>query len=116
MEAVRKIWSKPGSWLLLLFYLIWFAISLLHDGIDLRRNALLSLMLIFMAASLYVGNCVARPARSYLAVALGSLALAAILITTATNADALLFWFALTMLGLAWAWYWERTEPLPSKH
>lgn len=114
MEAVRRIWSKPSAWLPLLPFALWLAFSLFRDGFHLSTLIVFGGAMLFFAASLYIGVCVARPLRSYLAAALGSVGLAALLLFLAASVSALLFWLALTALGFAWAWYWERSEPLPT--
>ena len=49
----------------------------------------------------------------YLIALLVSAGLAILLRLVAPNPAAPIFWFALTAFGVFWAWYWERTEPLP---
>lgn len=52
MEAVRKIRSKPGSWLPLLPFASWLAFVLFRDGFDVRTLALFGGMMLLLAASL----------------------------------------------------------------
>lgn len=74
---------------------------------------LFTLSILFATAGTYIGHRVARPLRSYLIALLVSAGLAILLRLVAPNPAAPIFWFALTAFGVFWAWYWERTEPLP---
>lgn len=60
-----------------------------------------------------------RPLRSYCFAALAALALDSFILGLQVSGEgltvtALLFVAALTALLFGWAWFWERTEPLPS--
>jgi len=91
----------------------WMAFMLVRGGFGAYWLGLFTLSILFATAGTYIGHRVARPLRSYLIALLVSAGLAILLRLVAPNPAAPIFWFALTAFGVFWAWYWERTEPLP---
>ena len=105
--------TAAKRWLLYLAWLGLATVLLLQDGLDAATLCLLGALALIAAAGWYIATRVARPWRSYFAVALGSACLAALFVSLRFTIVALAFWLVLTLLALTWAWYWEWTEPLP---
>ncbi|MBX3565831.1 MAG: hypothetical protein KF730_14775 [Sphingomonas sp.] len=105
--------SKPKRWLLWLSGLGVLAVFVFRIGFDIAAWLSVAWLLGAMAICMYVATRVKRPRRSYLIAALGSGGVAILLLGIGSSFVAVAFWLVLSALGLCWAWYWERTEPLP---
>jgi len=108
--------ARHRRWLFALcFAVAWIVLPILRYGFD---GVTLLVGVIGLLASLFGESLarrlrVARPWRSYLWAASASALLALLLFRTGFDPIVLLFWVVLTAMALIWAWYWERTEPLP---
>jgi len=91
----------------------WMAFMLVRGGFGAYWLRLVTQRIPSPAAVPNTGHRAARPRRGYPIALLVSAGLATLLRLVAPNPAAPIFWFALTAFGVFWAWYWERTEPLP---
>lgn len=106
-------------WLASALFIAFMAFQSFQHGFDFRALAgfvAISLLWIFYfhGEGVWRRIRVPRPWRSYLLAALVSLGLALTLFGMGADPIVSIFWLAVSALGFAWAWYWERTEPLPT--
>jgi len=117
-ERVRAILRH--RWLPSVLFIAFMAFQFFQRGFDLRALAgFIAISLFwgfyFHGAGIWRRILVPRPWRSYLLAALVSAGLALTLFSMGADPIVSIFWLALSALVFAWAWYWERTEPLPPK-
>ncbi len=103
-----------ARWLPVLVLLGWMAYQFARYGFAIGPLIGFGIALLVLLFGESAAQRVARPWRTYLAAALGSAFLGLLLSGIGFTRIALIFWLVLTALALSWAWYWERTEPLPS--
>ena len=95
---------------------IWAALHFLRDGLDRWSIGSIAVLILLGFAFQYVEKT-ERPVKNYLRAALGAAMLALVLIVMPLLMGAaiwigLILWTGLAGALLAWAIYYERTEPL----
>lgn len=106
----------PGHrWFVSAVILGYLAFQLFYDGFSLEAlvGFLVIVLFWFFGDAMIRRVRVPRPWRSYLIAGLVSAALGLLFFRMSLDPIVVYFWLAISAGGLFWAWYWERTEPLP---